>query len=341
VLRLRPKEAGAASVVAWLAIAAPAATGLVTTASSSPGQEVFRFADPAIVEASSLVVQDGLFLTSNDSGDTGRVFAVDRAGATVGVTHWSDHPIDTEALAPGGAGYVWVGDIGDNDRRRASVEVARVPVGRGDRTVAPTTYRLTYPDGPADAETLLRDPASGRLYIATKSVFGGVLYAAPAALDAAGSNRLRAVGRVLPLATDGSFFPDGKHLVVRNYTSAVVYAWPSLQPVGAFPLPHERQGEGIGVADDGAVYVDSEGPRSPVLAATLPQKIEAAVRPAVSEGPASTPASPGTPSSGRAAAPVVEQASDEPAQRDAWPWLAGGLLGLAALVVLLRALRPR
>ena len=173
-------------------------------------------------------------------------------------------------MAPGGAGYVWVGDIGDNDSRRSSVEIARVPVGRGDRTVHPTTYRLTYPDGPADAETLLRDPASGRLYIATKSVFGGVLYAVPASLDASGSNRLRAVGRVLPVATDGAFFPDGRHVVVRSYTTAVVYAWPSLQPVGSFALPHERQGEGIAVADDGAVYVDSEGPGSPVLEVTLP-----------------------------------------------------------------------
>ncbi|HEX4472977.1 MAG TPA: hypothetical protein VH085_13480 [Nocardioides sp.] len=331
-----------------LVIAAPLATGLATglvttaSASASTGGQVFRFADPAIVEASSLVVQDDMFLTSNDSGDSGRVFAVSRSGATVGVTHWSDDPLDTEALAPGGSGYVWVGDIGDNDSRRSSVEIARVPVGRGDRTVDPTTYRLTYPDGPADAETLLRDPTSGRLYIATKSVFGGVLYAVPASLDASGSNRLRAVGRVLPVATDGAFFPDGRHLIVRNYTTAVVYAWPSLQPVGSFALPHERQGEGIAVADDGAVYVDSEGPGSPVLEVTLPPTLEAAVRPEVSERPASPPTSQGgTPGSRSSAAPGVEQAADDPVHRDAWPWLAGGLLGLAALLVLLRALRPR
>ena len=326
-------------VVAWLVVATPAA-GLATPASPTPGKQEFRFADPAIVEASSLVVQDGLFLTSNDSGDAGRVFAVDGSGATVGVSHWSERPVDVEALAPAGAGQVWVGDIGDNDGRRSSVEIARVPVGRGDRTVEPTTYRLTYPDGPADAETLLRDPASGRLYIATKSVFGGVLYAVPDTLDASGSNPLRAVGRVLPVATDGAFFPDGRHVIVRSYTTAVVYAWPSLQPVGSLALPRERQGEGIAVADDGAVYVDSEGLRSPVLQVTLPPGIEAAVRSVDSEGPASTPASQGV-TPGSSTGPGAEQVADEPLHRDAWPWLAGGLLGLAALVVLLRALRPR
>jgi hypothetical protein len=30
----------------------------------------------------------------------------------------------------------------------------------------------------------------------------------------------------------------------------------------------------------------------------------------------------------------------EDVARDAWPWVAGGLIGLAALVVLVRAVRP-
>lgn len=320
-------------LLASLAIAAPVALGIAATPSEPHGHEVFAFDDPAIVEASALVVDDGLFLTLNDSGHTGDVFAVDGSGRTVGVTHWADHPTDTEALAPGGHGFVWVADIGDNTGQRSSVQIARVPVGRGDRTVTPTTYELTYPDGPTDAETLLRNPTTGRLYIASKNVFGGVLYAVPVHLDASGPNRLKAVGRVLPVATDGSFFPDGKHVVIRNYSTAVVYAWPSLQPVGDFELPFQRQGEGIAVADDGKIYVSSEGPHAPVLEVTVPPRIEAAVKGQVSIGPA--PPATKQPSS--------SSSSDEgdSSSRDAWPWIAGGLLGVGALVVLLRALRPR
>ena len=161
-------------------------------APSHPGHVELTFRDPDIIESSGLVVRDGLVVTTNDSGDSGRVFTVDPAtGETVGVTHWSDDPTDVEALAPAGDHDVWVGDIGDNDVSRDSVQVVRVPVGRGDTTVDPRTYDLTYPDGPANAETLLSDPTTGRLYVATKDVFGGTLYAAPARLDASGTNRLR------------------------------------------------------------------------------------------------------------------------------------------------------
>ena len=70
-----------------------------------------------------------------------------RSGTTVGVTRWSRHPTDVEALAPAGRGCVWVGDIGDNLARRPHVTITRIPVGRGDRTVRRTSYRLDLPAG--------------------------------------------------------------------------------------------------------------------------------------------------------------------------------------------------
>lgn len=326
-------------VLAGLAVAGSFALGVASTPSPEHARPVFAFADPAIVEASDLVVTDGLFVTTNDSGDTGRVFAVDGAGHTVGVSYWSKQAVDVEALAPAGPGEVWVGDIGDNLAHRPNVVVARVPAGRGDRTVHPTTYRLAYPDGPTDAETLLRDPHTGRLYIATKNVFGGVLYAAPEQLSPTGINQLTPVGRVMALATDGSFFPDGHHLIIRNYGRAVVYAWPSLQPVGSFGLPAQRQGEGIAVAQNGSVYLSSEGPHSDVLKVTLSPDIQRIVAgPAMSSAPADS----SHPDTSTSSADQANQAAEvEPSGRDAWPWLAGGLLALVALVVLLRALRPR
>src|SRR4029077_15944321 len=135
------------SALVGLLVAAPFAIGLAVTPDAPHGTVAFSFQDPAIVEASALVLQDGLFLTVNDSGDTGRVFAVDRTGATVGVTHWSDDPTDVESLPPGGPGFRWGGDTGDNLADRSDVTITRIPVGRGDRTVTPTSYRLTYPHG--------------------------------------------------------------------------------------------------------------------------------------------------------------------------------------------------
>ena len=320
-------------LLAGLAVAGSFALGVTATPPAPRGTRVLTFDDPAIVEASDLVVTDGLFVTTNDSGDTGQVFVVDLEGRTVGLTRWSNAPTDVEALAPAGPGAVWVGDIGDNEGQRSSVSIARVPVGRGDRETHPTSYHLTYPDGGTDAETLVRDPVTDRLYLATKNVFGGVLYAVPEHLDPSRANPLKAVGRVLPVATDGAFFPDGKHLVVRDYTSAVVYAWPSLQPVGSFALPAQRQGEGIAVGSDGGVYLSSEGPRSTVLRVSLPAEVQQVVTGEAVASPSSRDSSPSS-------AAVADPAETEPSGRDAWPWLLGGLLGVAALVVLLRALRP-
>ncbi len=127
-----------------VAVAVVAVPFLMGTAASTPADErvVLRFQDPAIVEASGLVAEDGFFVTTNDSGDTGRVFAVDaRTGETAGVTSWASDPEDVEALAPAGRGEVWVGDIGDNLESRGSVRVTRVPIGAGDRSAAGDVVR--------------------------------------------------------------------------------------------------------------------------------------------------------------------------------------------------------
>ena len=320
--------------LAALAVAVPFLLGTVAAAPSDEGQVVFRFEDPAIVESSGLVVQDGLFLTVNDSGDSGRVFAVDpESGATVGVTRWADEPVDVEALAPAGPGEVWVGDIGDNPRSRASISVARVPVGTGEREVAPPTYELVHPGGARDAETLLAHPVTGRLYVASKNVFGGELYAAPEELVEGRRHRLTGLGAILPIATDGAFFPDGRHLVLRDYGRAVVYSFPDLEAVGEVDLPEQQQGEGIAVDAAGAVHVSSEGRRAPVLEVALPASLRAVVHgePAPGSEPTRVPGS-------REGGELPQTADTE---RPVWPWFVTGWLGLGVIVVLVVALRRR
>jgi len=82
------------------------------------------------------------------------------------------------------------------------------------------------------------------------------------------------------------------------------------------------------------VYLSSEGPRSTVLRVSLPASIRQAVSGEAVASPSSRDAAPST-------STVADPAETEPSGRDARPWLLGGLLGVAALVVLLRALRPR
>jgi hypothetical protein len=299
---------------------------------------VFSFQDAEIVESSGLALADGLVVTTNDSGDTGRVFAVDAAtGRTVGATGWGNDAEDVEALAPASSASVWVGDIGDNLETRRSVQVAEVPVGRGNSDVDGPIFDLVFPDGAHDAETLMSDPGTGRLYVATKSVLGGTLYAAPTTLDPREPNRLEPLGDVLPIATDGAFFPDGQHLVIRNYSVAAVYAFPSLEKVGSFPLPSQEQGEGIAVDGQDRLLLSSEGAHSEVLRVTLPDDVRAAMAPPASSSP-SAPASARPSTASREDSELPETTET---QRSAWPWFLTGLLGIGFILVLTRSLRRR
>jgi hypothetical protein len=301
----------------------------VASLTSVAGEEAFSFADTQINEASALAaLAGGRFATVNDSGDTGRVFVVDARGRTVGTTTWEQSPRDVEALAPAPDGDVWVGDIGDNSASRPHIQVAKVPVGPGERTAHPTVYTLVYPDGAHDAETLLCDPATGRLYVATKGWLGGTLYAAPARLVAGQDNALTAVGAVMPMATDGAFLPGGDEVLIRGYFGATTYTWPAMDKIASFRLPDQPQGEGVGVTPDGTVYLSSEGLHAAVLRFRLPAA-------AVSSGRTS-------PGSDAASSVSTGSPSETPDSGSSWwLWPAGGVVGAAALGVLLMSLRRR
>jgi hypothetical protein len=308
-------------------VATPFVVGLLAAPADRPADPVFSFQDTEISESSGLVVRDGLFVTVNDSGDTARVFTVDPAtGETVGHTTWDASPLDDEALAPAAHSTdVWVGDIGDNLADRDSITITRVPTGRGDLSGAVASYDLTYPGGARDAETLMVDPVNGQVLIASKEIMGSI-YAAPKHLTP-GTNELRKIGEAPGIATDGAFFPDGKHLVIRDYDSATFYTYPGLKPVGEMSLPAQQQGEGIAVAPDGEVYVCSEGVDSPVLHVALPARIKAAL-----DGSASRPGG---------SADQGNLAHDAVGQTTWWPWALGGVAISAIVIVLLRSLRPR
>jgi hypothetical protein len=298
-----------------------AALSMVVGAASAPepptAAVAFSFRDPAIVESSGLVAAGKLFVTVNDSGDRGRVFVVDRSGRTVGVTSWDGDPVDVESLAPAGPGEVWVGDTGDNSNRRDSVEVLRVPYGTGEREVTPTAYELVYPDRPHDAETLMANPRTGQLFVVSKDIFGGTIYAAPRRLSTEHPNRLRAVGSGFSFATDGAFFPDGRHYIVRGYTRAAIYSYPEHERLDSFPLPAQAQGEGIAVGPGGRLYLSSEGQFSDVLRMRIPADVARVLEPTPTTSPSPTPSS--------------TAAAADPAER-VWPWLAGGGLAVAFVV---------
>ena len=204
-------------------------------------------------------------------------------------------------------------------------------MGRGDRTVTPTTYEIRYPGGARDAEALLVDPTSDQVLIASKGFMAGVLYAAPERLSDAEPNRLRAIADIPGLVTDGAFFPDGRHFVLRTYSRAVFYTYPGLETVGEVTLPSQQQGEGIAVDERNQVLLSSEGQQAPVLRLNLPKRITKTLQPPRETEP---------PARGDSVIQVGEPAPAPDPDRPLWPWLLGGTAGLVVIGVLLRALRP-
>lgn len=258
-------------------------------AAADDGPDVaFSLRDQRIDESSGLaasVRHDGVYWTHNDSGDSGRVFAVNGKGRTVATVRLRGvDPRDAEAIAAGrdsrGRPEVYLADIGDNlGGKWPEVWIYRFTEPRHltDQTVDVTRFRVQYDDGPRNAETLLLDPSNDRLYIASKERHGG-LYQGPKRLDATGVNTFTRVGDVPSTVTDGSVSPDGSRLVLRGYFSASEYRWRSatrstparIHRVHTLSVPLQRQGESLTFTRDGtAVLFGSEGVGSQVWRLTL------------------------------------------------------------------------
>ena len=189
-------------------------------------------ADPALDEISGVVVghrMDGVLWVEEDSGNDAAVYALEPTGEVVAeVTVDGATNEDWEDLA-WARGRLWVGDIGDNERERSTIEVYsfREPRDRGVSTVDATTLRLRYEDGPHDAEAMFVDPRDEHLYIIAKQFTEpkSAVYAVRLREVRPGDvGVLRLVARVpLSFVTAADLGPAG--IVVRNYLSTLVFPW--------------------------------------------------------------------------------------------------------------------
>lgn len=244
-------------------------------------------ADERSAAAASRAVA-GVFYTMNDSGNEPVISAFDTTGASRG--RWTvrgARNVDWEALAvgpcgtraagdaPPGAHCLYIGDVGDNAQRRATVTLYRLReplLGSARGIVAAEALRVRYPDGAHNTEAMyvandgavvLIPKANGhvlgvddvrpRLYRIAPTAWGSASPAVASLVDSlpefAGGGRKRMV-------TDAALSADGAWLAVRTYE------WVAIWPVDAATgLPRrgvagalcdvahldERQGEGLGV----------------------------------------------------------------------------------------------
>ena len=223
----------------------------------------------------------GVLWSHNDSGEP-VIVAVGTDGATKGrvrvagasVSDWEDIDVGP---CPGGS-CVYIGDIGDNNAKRGSITIYRVP--EPEPGVASSTnaesMRLTYPDGARDAEALIVLP-DGAMLVVSKGEKSSVGVYRVAAFRDGGTARMENVATIAAgkgsagvarenRITGGSASRDGRWIALRSLSSLAFY---DASELGAGKVREvfrsdvsgvgEPQGEGVSFGDDGTMWLSSEG----------------------------------------------------------------------------------
>jgi hypothetical protein len=321
---IRLYRASSAVLAALCAFWPTAATARVIDGDTGPidTQVVDVVTDPRIAQASGLATgENGRVLYSHeDSGRSTDVYGLGAKGKVQFTIHLpAGSNEDWEDMAAvklrNGRRALYLGDIGDalltrqaarkSGRRDFKVLRFDEPPANSTGEVAATgleTYRLRYADGipGRNAETLLVQPGTGRVFVVTKTETPqqhAALWEAPADLNPRGVNLLRNVLPDLPVtrASGGAFSPTGDRVVIRNDDTAFVW-WINDNDVAKslaekpeeILLPQQKQGEGVTFTPDGhALLVNSEGTGQPIWRVPLPSSVNAVRTPAPAQQTAS------------------------------------------------------
>jgi hypothetical protein len=306
--RSRAARAASCAPLGLLLTLLPAAPAAAESADAAPyGAPSTRceITDPRLPEISGLASAGETMLVMNDGGDRAQVYVLDGGCAVGDVRSVDVDPYDPEDMALAADGTIWLADTGDNAQTRETVALIGLrPDGSS------TLTRLTYPDGPHDAEALLLAP-DGTPYLVTKEVLGASSVYRPDAPLADGASvpmsRVAGLGFTLTgtpggpvgragqlLVTGGAVSADGRRIALRTYTDAYVWPLAGSDVVGALsgspvrvPLPDSPQGEAIAfAANNGDLLVSSEG--LPATVTLVPAA--GALEPAASAAPAAADA---------------------------------------------------
>ena len=261
-----------------------------------------KIASDEIKESSGIAAsgcQANVFWTHNDSGDDAFIFAINAKGeklATYKVAgaknrDWEDIAAFKDAK---GACFLYVGDIGNNERTQSEQKIYRVKepkISAADKsssrknpnlTESAETIKFEYPEMRHDAETLLVHPQTGDIYVLSKSFSQSAgVYKLAANFDSNKTNTLVKVADVavpaVPngLLTGGDISPDGTRVVLCDYFNGYEITLPKgaknfdeiwKQTVQIIDLGAREQGEAIAYAPDGkSVFATSEKKNQPFV----------------------------------------------------------------------------
>ncbi len=255
-----------------------------------------------ITESSGIAAsrcQSNVFWTHNDSDEGPYIYALNSAGDNLGV--WKVQGADNkdwEDIATlkdkTGKCFVYIGDIGDNELQFGDHAIYRIPEpiikasdAKSDRktplTSEPTeAVRYKYPDMKQNAETMMVQPMTGSIYVLTKRIAGpSGVYRIKPDFGNTETQKAQIIAEVsvpsIPngLLTGGDISPDGKHVILCDYTQGYELTLPEnastfdeiwVQKPEVVDLGERKQGEAVCYSVDGSsVFATSEGKRSSII----------------------------------------------------------------------------
>jgi hypothetical protein len=242
-----------------------------TSAVFAPGIRTGHLRGADMREASGLVASErfpGSYWTHNDSGDGPNVFLVDSTGlARMRVVLDGVTNRDFEDIARLGRD-IHVADIGDNRAVRSDIAIITFeePPLAQDTVLTPSAiYRMTYPDGARDAETLLVDPLTRDWFIVTKREDSVRVYRYAHPQDASRTVVLERMPGALPFTrvVAGDVSADGGEVLLKTYDQVLYWTRQGDEPLSVtlfrtplrLPYEPEPQGEAIAFARSGSGYL--------------------------------------------------------------------------------------
>jgi hypothetical protein len=186
-------------------------------------------------------LRDGLYWMHNDSGGDAALYAVDSSGVTIAVCTLSDAKNrdweDMASVLLDNTAWLYVGDIGDNDKKYSSITVYRIREPQlqsdwRDHSVSETAEAATfrYPDGAHDCEALMVDARDGTIVLLEKNGTSCGVYSAPWPGDGGSADLQRIAAFRLPfefslwrLVTGADLHPSSRRVLVRSYNAVLEY----------------------------------------------------------------------------------------------------------------------
>ena len=259
-------------------------------------------ADAEIKESSGIAAskcQPNVFWTHNDSGDKAFIFALDKSGAKLGtwtVPNAANFDWEDIALFKDNEGkcFIYIGEIGDNESVRDEHVIYRILEPKAGTENASATkqqplatepadaVRFIYPDSRHNAETLVVHPKTGDIYVITKRVSGpaGVYRIRPNFGNGAAAKAEKVSDLSVPaipngFLTGGDISPDGKRLVICDYSAAYEFTLPEnaksfdeiwSQEPESINVGMRKIGEAVTYSPDGnSIILTSEGKNTPII----------------------------------------------------------------------------